>query len=125
MDQITSKIYDLGERTSLFSETMLEFCKRLRIDKISQILILQLIRCTTSIGANYMEARNGSSKKDFRNKIFICKKEAQETEYWLRLLQKCFPLEKEEIIKFSNEAHELLLIFQKIISTSKSLELKH
>jgi four helix bundle protein len=64
-----------------------------------------------------MEATNGSSKKDFKNKIYICKKEAQETEYWLRLMLNCYPLKKSEIDLLSAEVHELLLIFQKTIST--------
>jgi len=66
-----------------------------------------------------MEANGASSKKDFKNKIFICKKEAQETKHWLRML-KSFSLEQLEIIeKLWKEAQELTLIFQKITSSLK------
>jgi len=91
---------------------------------MAQTILNQLLRSATSIGANYMEARNGSSKKDFINKLYICKKEAQETEYWLRMTLKCIPAMKDQILVLSREAHELLLIFQKIISTSKINNLK-
>lgn len=67
-----------------------------------------------------MEANGASSKRDFQNKIFICKKEAQETKHWLRMLAKCIPERKEELRKIWVEAQELTLIFQKITSTLKN-----
>lgn len=124
MSNSVNKIYDLAERTSVFSERIIDFCRPLVLDKISQSIVSQLIRSATSIGANYMEAKNGSSKKDFTNKIYICKKETQETEYWIRLIHKCFPSERDKINSLSSEAHELLLIFQKIISSAKLNNLK-
>ena len=66
-----------------------------------------------------MEAKAASSKKDFRNKIFICKKEAQETKHWLRLMAKCLPERKEELKKLWKECQELTMIFQKITSSLK------
>jgi four helix bundle protein len=80
-------------------------------------MITQLLRSATSIGANYCEANNASSKKDFRNKIFICKKEAQETKYWLRILGSYFPEEKNELRKNWKEVQELTMIFQKIVNS--------
>jgi len=109
--------YDLEERTAKFGENVIEFCKSFQLDVISQPLISQLVRSATSIGANYMEANGASSKKDFRNKIFICKKEAQETKHWLRMIAKCFSHKKEEIRILWQEAQELTMIFQKITST--------
>ena len=85
---------------------------------------LQLLRSGTSVGANYMEANNASSKKDFTNKIFICKKEAQETKYWLRMIKTMHPQFTEEILKLNQEAQELTLIFQKITTTARSNQLK-
>ncbi len=64
-----------------------------------------------------MEANGASSKKDFRNKIYICKKEAQETKHWLRMIAQCMPDKKEEIRMLWQEAQELTLIFHKIISS--------
>lgn len=111
------KNYDLEERTAKFGEDIIEFCKSIKQNAINKPIITQLIRSATSIGANYMEANAASSKRDFRNKIFICKKECQETKHWLRMLAKCAPDKKEEIRKLWKECQELTLIFQKITST--------
>lgn len=78
----------------------------------------QIIKSSTSIGANYAEAQNGVSRADFKNKITISKKEAAETRYWLRLIGK---LTSEELTQpLLREAQEILLIFQKIVSTLKA-----
>jgi len=106
--------YDLEERTAAFSEKVITLCKKVPQDTITKPLISQLIRSATSIGANYMEANGASSRKDFKHKIFICKKECRETKYWLRLLAKTvekFTLECRQLWK---EAQELTLIFSKI-----------
>jgi four helix bundle protein len=64
-----------------------------------------------------MEANGACSRKDFRNKIFICKKECKETKHWLRMIAACFPEKKEEIGKLWQEAQELTMIFQKIVNS--------
>ena len=112
-----SKEYDLEERTARFSEDILGYIRNIKKDDINRNIIVQLARSTTSIGANYCEANASSSKRDFRNKIYICKKEANETKYWLRLLAKYHPEFKEELKKFWQEAHEFHLIFQKVTNT--------
>ena len=86
--------YDLEERTSRFGGNTIKFCRTIMEDNISRPLINQLVRSATSIGANYMEANAASSRKDFKNKIFICKKEAQETMHWLKMItsRQCAPL---------------------------------
>lgn len=81
---------------------------------------MQLVRSGTSIGANYMEANGASSKKDFQNKIFICKKEAQETKHWLRMIANCLPDRNQELRLLWQEAQELTLIFQKITSSLRN-----
>ena len=112
--------YDLEERTEKFGEQIIKLCRTIKSDRLADPILNQLIRSGTSIGANYMEANGASSKKDFKNKIFICKKEAQETKHWLRML-KSFSKEHLEIIeKLWKEAQELTLIFQKITSTLKN-----
>ena len=111
------KEYDLEERTAKFSENIIDFMRVIRKDDINRNIIIQLVRAATSIGANYCEANASSSKRDFRNKIFICKKEANETKYWLRLLIKYHPELKEKIKSFWQEAHEFHLIFQRITTT--------
>lgn len=106
--------YNLEERTAKFGENIIIFCRETAQDTINRPIISQLIRSGTSIGANYMEANAASSKKDFRNKIFICKKEAQETKHWLRMLAQCMPERKDDMRKLWKECQELTLIFQKI-----------
>ena len=116
MNQSSNK-YDLEERTLAFSQLLISTVRSISSNHISQPIIQQLIRSGTSIGANYCEANNASSKKDFRNKIYISKKEAQETKYWLHLLGDCHLNQKEKLRVLWKEAHELTLIFQKIISS--------
>jgi len=112
--------YDLEERTAIFGEKVISFCKGQRQDTLSKPLLGQIVRSATSIGANYMEANGASSKKDFRNKIYICKKETQETKHWLRMLSVCFPENSSTLRQFWKEAQELTLIFQKILSSLKN-----
>ena len=119
MNQLSSK-YPLEDRTARFGESIIELCKSIKGDIVSNPIISQLVRSATSIGANYMEANGASSRKDFQNKIFICKKEAQETKHWIRMLAKCEPERKEELRKLWNETQELTLIFQSITSTMKN-----
>jgi four helix bundle protein len=122
MAQLSNK-YDLEERTAIFGEDVIKFCKTIELNTINRPIISQIVRSATSIGANYCEANNSSSKKDFRNKIFICKKETQETKHWLRMLNSCVPERKEELKKLWQEAQELSMIFQKIISSlNKTIE---
>lgn len=79
MQQGATKKFDLEERTAKFGERVLAYCKKKKLDTVTKPLVGQLVRSATSVGANYMEANSASSKKDFANKIFIAKKEAQET----------------------------------------------
>jgi len=119
MNQFPKNKYDLEERTAKFGESIIKFCRTLNQDAIVRPLISQLIRSATSVGANYMEANSASSRKDFRNKIFICKKEAQETKHWLRMLTQATPEHKDELAKLWQEVQELTLIFQKITTSLK------
>jgi len=111
--------YDLEERTAKFAENIIELCKKIPKDAITVPIISQLVRSGTSIGANYAEANGASSKKDFHNKIHICKKEGIETKYWLRILGKASDSFLEDCRKLWKEAHELTLIFSKIAGSSK------
>lgn len=113
----TNKTYDLEQRTAKFGEEIISFCKTIKQDAITRPLISQLIRSATSIGANYMEANGASSKKDFANKIYLCKKEAQETKHWLRMLASAVPEKKEATRSLWKECQELTLIFQKITTS--------
>ncbi|MEK7508846.1 MAG: four helix bundle protein [Patescibacteria group bacterium] len=109
------KPYDLEERTAVFGEEMIKFLRTLPESNICRPLINQAVRSGTSVGANYMEADGAESKKDFRHKIGICKKEAKETMHWLRMLAVVNPDKKEQCRKLWQEAHELTLIFSSIL----------
>jgi len=117
--------YNLEERTAIFGEQIIGFCGKAKRDPIVLPLLSQLIRSATSIGANYMEANGASSRKDFANKIYICKKEAQETKHWLRMLASYYPNDKEKLREHWQEAQEFTLIFHKIVSTIKNSNLKN
>lgn len=121
---MADKKNNLEERTLQFGKDIIRLCKSIKFNPITSRIIDQLVRAGTSVGANYMEAINASSRKDFRNKIFICKKESQETKYWLSMLFECEPLKKVEVDVLSQECHEFNLIFQKVITTMKIKELE-
>lgn len=106
---------DLRDRTLIFSREVIRFIKLLRKDPLVVPILNQLVRSATSIGANFIEAKNGSSKKDFRNKVFISKKEASETLYWLKLLEEF--TDEPELGRLQKECQEIILILQKIITT--------
>lgn len=106
--------YNLEQRTFDFSIEITKLCQKIPKDIVITPIIAQLIRSDTSIGANYCEANGASSKRDFRNKIYICKKEAKETVYWLKLLSKSLESFEKEIIKVLDEADQLARIFNKI-----------
>jgi four helix bundle protein len=120
MNQLSNNKYNLEERTAKFAERVIDFVKTIKISPINKKIIEQLIGSSGSVGANYCEASEAESKQDFIHKIGICKKETKETKHWLRLLAKSDPERKEEIKKLWKEAHELLLIFSKIVRTAKS-----
>lgn len=75
----------------------------------------QITRSVTSIGANYSEATNAISKSDFRSKIYIAKKEAAETRYWLQLIKRLDPAF--DIAYADDECRQILMIFQKTVNT--------
>jgi four helix bundle protein len=112
--------FDLEERTAKFGEEIIEFAKTLERNEINRPLIGQLVSAGTSVGANYMEADGAESKKDFRHKIGICKKESKETKHWLRMIEKANPSKNVECRRLAQEAHELTLIFSSILLSKKS-----
>lgn len=115
----TKTVFDLEERTALFGEGIIEFVKLFSRDQVNNVLIGQIVRSGTSIGANYMEADAAESKKDFRHKIALCKKESKETKHWLRMIAKANPGKKEDCRLLWNEAQELTLIFSSILIIKK------
>jgi four helix bundle protein len=106
--------YDLEERTAKFGESVIDFCRQVPEDSVTRSLISQVVRSGTSVGANYCEADDAVSRKEFMNKIGTCKKEAKETKFWLRMLVKAVPKMRGRAIPLWQEAKELLLIFAAI-----------
>jgi four helix bundle protein len=115
----TNNKYDLEERTAKFGEDVIDFLKTIKITEINRSLISQVIRSSTSIGANYGEADSAVSKKDFKNKIGFCRKESKETKHWLRMLARSNPEKADTCRKLWKEAHEFVLIFSKIFNSGK------
>jgi len=113
------KKYDLEERTRKFGENIISFCKKISKDEITKPLITQLIKSGTSVGANYCEANCAESRRDFEHKIGICKKEAKETLFWLKMFEKTLPNNKESVSLLLKEGTELYLIFVAIVKKSK------
>jgi four helix bundle protein len=105
--------YDLEERLSLFSKSLIKLLKWVEKTHINQNIISQLLKSWTSVGANYKEANWSMTPKDFKHKISICRKEAKETVYRLDLLG-LFVVDVDWYKKVAQEAKELLLIFNKI-----------
>jgi len=95
-----NKKYDLEERTAKFGERIIQFANKTPKTPVTISLIEQLVKAGTSVGANYCEADDAESKKDFRHKIGICKKEARESKHWLRMIAVAVP-------KLEEEAREL------------------
>lgn len=109
------KVYDLEERTAIFGEAVISFAKKIPKKPVNLPLINQLVRAGTSVGANYCEADDAVSRKDFQHKISICKKEARETKHWIRMVVVAEPELKEQAKILWQEAKELHLIFAAII----------
>ena len=115
-----SKQYDLEERTLAFAKKVREFVKKLPKTVANIEDIRQLVKSSGSVGANYIEANEALSKKDFRMRIKICRKEAKESRYWLRLVDTNDDQELEkERNSLINESTELMNIFGSILQKSQ------
>ncbi|MBI5403485.1 MAG: four helix bundle protein [Ignavibacteriae bacterium] len=118
---MSSKIYDLEERTFVFTKNVIEFINKLERNLSNNEISKQLIRSAGSVGANYIEANESLGKKDFSMRIKISKKEAKETRYWLRLLicKQELELDRSKLIQ---EVTELMKIFGAILEKTKNKE---
>ena len=114
-----TKQYDLEERTYLFAKNVRALVKKLNKTLANVEDSKQLIRSSGSVGANYIEANESLSKKDFVMRIKICRKEAKESRYWLRLVdnEDDVKLDNERRV-LMNESEELTKIFGAILGKS-------
>lgn len=111
------KGYDLEERTAKFAENIIKFVKKIPKTVENLPLITQIVKSGTSIAANYYEATEGESKKDFVHKISIAKKEAKETKLWIRTIVVSEPELKDEARILYKEVQEFILMFSKVKKT--------
>lgn len=117
---MSEKPYDIKQRCYQFSKEIVLFISNARYDRIYFSVFDQLLRSGTSIGANIIEAKAGSSTKDFRNFYNIALKSANETKYWICLIRDTILLdEKEKLNKLLNEADEISKIIASIIINLK------
>ncbi len=116
----SGKPYDLEERTYLFAHDVREFVKKLTLTIANVEDIKQVVRSSGSTGANYIEANESLSKKDFRLRIKICRKESKESRYWLRLLDlDDMPALEKVRAELIQESTELTKIFAAILLKSQ------
>ncbi len=115
-DEIPARVYDLEERTALFGESVIRFAKRIPQNPVNNRLIDQLVGVATSVGANFCEADDGYSLKEYAVRIATCRKEARESKFFLRMVATAEPASKAEARNLWREAKELHLIFRAIFS---------
>jgi len=111
---MTAKSTDIRERSFEFALSAVKSCKRIKEKHKEFILTDQLIRSSTSVGANMREARNAESKADFIHKLSICQKECDESIFWLELLMALHNDEKVHLLSIHDEAIQLLRIIKTI-----------
>ena len=110
----SARVYDLEERTAKFGEAIIDFAKTIPQNPVTSRLISQLVGAATSVGANYGEADDAVSKKEFLKNIGTCRKEAREVKHFLRMVVRAVPELKPKARILWLEARELHLIFSKI-----------
>lgn len=111
MESQFRKIYKLDDRAIAFAQEVKFFVRKLPVDIVNTEYAKQLIRSSSAIGANYIEANDCLGKKDFLMRTKIAKKEARETIYWLKLINS----ERKEKQILINEAQELMKILGSMI----------
>ena len=112
-------MYDLERRLFEFNKSILKLVAKLPSNKINDVYISQIVRSSSSVGANYIEANEAESKKDFRYRISIARKEAKETSYWLNLLLETNPLLKDDLDVNIDEVTQLRKILAAIYTKPK------
>jgi len=110
-------VFNLEERTAVFGECVIDFVRSVKRDEITKPLLNQCVRSGTSVGANYVEADEADTKKEFKYRIGLSRREARETKHWLRMIVKASPAHAETARTLWKEADELIRIFSRIKST--------
>ena|SRR5438132_12413752 len=118
-EAVGKPVYDLEERTARLGEAVIDFAKMIPQGPLTNRIISQLVGAGTSVGANYVEADDAVSKKEFLKCIGTCKKEARETKHFLRMAVRAVPELKPRARTVWLEARELHLIFSRIWRNGK------
>ena len=114
--------HDLEERTFIFAYNIRKFVESMPKTMITFDYLKQILRSSSSVSANYIEAQGGITKKDFIFRVYICRKEIKETIHWLRLLDVDLKPEIEEKRKeMLKEANELASIFTAVTKSAKGV----
>src|SRR2546428_6267413 len=119
IEPASQRTYDLEKRTMRFGEAIIDFANIIPRTAVTRRLIEQLVGCGTSVGANYCEADDAVSRKEFRLRCGTCKKEARETKYFLRMVVRAVPELRSQARPLWKEAKELHLIFAKICRSAE------
>lgn len=107
------------DRVTTFVKDFLGCLRKIPPNTINKALLSQAVRSASSIGANYCEALESESRRDFAHKMSVCKKEAKETIYWIDLLYSQNEDFQAELTKFRSEVHQYVLIFAKSQMTAR------
>ena len=111
----------LREKSKEFSKNIVFLCRRLKQDHVEGVLLNQLLRSGTSVGANIHEAQYAQGTKDFISKLEIALKECNESEYWLELLFETDSISKEEYSMFHKACIELRRMLVSSVTTLKKV----
>ncbi|MDI3318179.1 four helix bundle protein [Pinibacter soli] len=114
-----SKPYNIRHRCFYFSKEVILFVKDFEYENVFSSLFNQLVRSATSIGANVIEGKAGSTKKDWQNYYSIALKSANETKYWLCLIRDTITVQKDRVNELIEEANEISKIIASVIINSK------
>lgn len=114
-----SKRYDLEGRTLRFAKEVIEFVNTIPRTVANIETMKQLIRSSGSVGSNYIEANEALSKRDFALRVKICRKEAKESRYWLRLVEVSEEQAEKRRQSLIDEATEPMKIFGSIVEKAK------
>jgi four helix bundle protein len=113
------KPWDLEERTAQFGEAVIDLLRNVPKGPLTNRLISQLVGCSTSVGANYCEADEAVSRRDYKYRIGFCKKEAREAKHFLRMIARASPNHRAAARVLWQEAKELHLIFSAMYRKTK------
>ncbi len=108
----------LEKRFAFFADNVYAICRKLDKNIENREIVKQLVRSSGSVGANYIEANESLSRKDFFHRIRICRKEAKESRFWLERLFGLNANYGEEISLLIKETTEFVLLFSKILTKS-------